>query len=362
MVRFAWLAVLAFGACASNPGAPAFRTSPPAPVTPVGAPRPAEAVWTEMRPLPWWTLAGTPELFILAFDEPARPVRPGRRVGPVRSRDVELDTDVLDAVRCAWMIVPMGEPRPCLRSTREDAMVRAHDPVTAARTDLRAAAGAVGAGGVTDIRCFAAARSVTASGRERRPARLWCEGRAVAAAGESGGPAVIGAAAPASEDPAAPVAHAPRTPPSRFVFAADGSVGALGRAPVVASTVSLRFSPLEVGLVVADLQRETLAPQPGGLVGLGVTALGRHAIGGSRVDALVGVSAMAVAVNGSTNPDFDGHYQGFVGLAYQSPWRLGGVAQPFVQLRAGVARGAEVAPTLQPVLELHLGLSTPERR
>lgn len=351
MARFARLAVLACGACASNPGVPAFRTAPPAPVTQVGAPRPAEAVWAEMRPLPWWTVAGTEERFILAFDETAPPARAGRRLGPVRSRDVVLDADQFEAVRCAWMIVPMGEPRPCASTTRAAAMVQAHDPVTAARTDLRAAAGAVGADGVTDIRCFAEARQVMASGRERRPSRLWCEGRAV-----------VGAAAPASEDPAAPVAHAPRTPPSRFVLAADGSVGALGRAPVVASTLSLRFSPIEVGLVVADLQRETLAPQPGGLVGLGVTALGRHAIAGSRVDALVGVSAMAVAINGSTNPDFDGHYQGFVGLAYQSTWRLGGVAQPFVQLRAGVARGAKVAPALQPLLELHLGLSTPERR
>jgi hypothetical protein len=100
----------------------------------------------------------------------------------------------------------------------------------------------------------------------------------------------------------------------------------------------------------------------GGLVGIGFTALARVAIKDSRADMLVGASALAAAQNGATNPDFDGLYHGFVGLAYQTDWRIQGVAQPFVQLRAGVAHGTAIASQTLPMIELHLGLSTPEKR
>ena len=59
--------------------------------------------------------------------------------------------------------------------------------------------------------------------------------------------------------------------------------------------------------------------------------------------------------------DFPAGY-GFAGIAYQSSWRIGGYAQPFVQLRAGAARTTGMDAKTLPMLELHLGLTTPERR
>jgi hypothetical protein len=150
--------------------------------------------------------------------------------------------------------------------------------------------------------------------------------------------------------------------PTRLVFYADGSAGVLGTKAVVASTLGIRYRPFEVGFCILDLQRESVAPQDRGLVGLGITGLVRLALGDSRADAIAGVSAVAAFRNGATNPDFDGLYHGFVGLAYQSPWRIAGTAQPYAQLRAGAAYGTAVAATLVPMVELHLGLSTPERR
>lgn len=87
------------------------------------------------------------------------------------------------------------------------------------------------------------------------------------------------------------------------------------------------------------------------------------AVGSSRFDLIAGGAALATAPNNSTNPDVDSIYQGFVGIAYQTPWQwlANAHAQPFIQLRVGAARGSALDGTA-PLVELHLGLSTPERR
>jgi hypothetical protein len=327
--------------CASNPGNPAFRTTRPLPLAIVGSPRASETVRIEMKPLPWWTLAGTSEHFIVKLDDDAESTTRGRSLGPVRTRDVVLGSDVFAAVACAWQIVPMGDSRPC-DTTREEAMAIAKDAIDEARAELRARAGDAGAGVVTDVRCFA---------ESRREAHLWCEGIALAAD-----------AAPNANDPAAPRRTGVSFTPTRFLLVADGSVGMLAERPIVGSTIGFRFRPFELGFYILDLGRKSVSPHQGGQVGLGLTLVGRFAIRRTRADAIAGVSAVAAFQNGATNPDVDGLYHGFVGLAYQSSWRLGGAAQPFAQLRAGVASGQAIGNRAVPMLELHIGMSSPERR
>lgn len=307
-----------------------------------------------MKALPWWTSAESNRMFVLGFDEPDGEPTPGARIGAVRSRDVALDDHIFSAVKCAWEIVPMGDPRACTSTTREQAMVIARDAITEARAELRARAADAGAGIVADVRCFA--EHVIVERDAAPPARLWCEGVAMTGSMTNEGPGAD------DVDPAAPIGHAPRVTPTRLVFYADASVGMLDIKPVVSSTFGIRYRPFEIGFYILDLQRESVVPQERGQVGLGLTALVRHALVGSRADAIAGVSTVAAFKNGATNPDFDGLYHGFVGLAYQSPWRIAGAAQPYAQLRAGAAYGTAIASKTLPMLELHVGLSTPERR
>jgi len=351
MSRLAVLA-LATAACAGNPGVSTFRSTTPVPLTPVAAPRAAQTVRIEMKALPWWTVAESSQYFVLGFDEPDTESTKGTSLGPVRSRDVALDENIFAAVKCAWQIVPMGDSRPCRVTTREQAMEIAHDAITEARAEVRARAADAGADVVGSVRCFA---EQARTGSVAAPSgHLWCEGTAIAAPMTAGGTN--------DRDPTAPIAYAPRTTPTRLVFYADASVGMLERKPVVSSTLGIRYRPFEFGFYILDLQRETIAPQDSGLVGLGLTALLRYGLKGSRADAILGASAVTAFKNNSTNPDFDGLYHGFVGLAYQSSWRIAGTAQPYAQLRAGAAYGTAIAARTVPMLELHVGLSTPERR
>ncbi len=415
------LVALALGATAAcgNAGLPAFENTRPKPLAPVGPARDSRTVRIEMKSLPWWTVAGTSEAFILGFDDTdASPRTGGTRLGAVRSRNIDLSSELYDAVRCAWQVVPMGDSRPCSRTSRTEAMAIARDAITEARAERRAHAGDAGAGAVVEVRCFAQRERVP---RDDAPgaAHLWCEGIAldpgerVAASGArvpdravttnrgrtdsapaDPTPAAATDASPADNapadlDPAAPIDHEPRVPETRLVLLADASIGMLGTRPIVGSTLALRYRPFEIGFYILDLQRESLAPREDGLVGIGITALGRIAIGRSRADAIIGISSVAAAVNNTTNPTFEGLYHGFAGIAYQTPWRIAGAAQPFVQLRAGAAAGgvvnaisgagssgtgtggtgtsggfgATIAGTrVVPMLELHVGLSSPERR
>ncbi len=346
------LVACGLSACAGNAGLPRYRTARPAPLPQIGTLPTTQKVHLRVRPLPWWTVAGTNEAFVLGFDAPPGPSPAGRRVGLVRSYDIALSEPLLIEIRCAWKIVPMGDPRPCPDMRRVDAMAVAAPAIHRAQTDLRAQARAAGVGAVGDVRCFAEAARRGAGGH------LWCEGAAIVPSADAPEPPV-----PLVEpDPAAPIDRDPRTVGTRLVLHVNGSVGMLGRKPIVGTSLGLRYRPFEVGFYMLDLQRESLAPMDGGLVGLGVTGLARFGLGHSRADAIAGLSALAVARNGATNPDFDGLYQAFAGIAYQSPWRIEGVAQPFVQLRAGVAHGATLAGPAAPMIELHLGLSSPERR
>ena len=94
-------------------------------------------------------------------------------------------------------------------------------------------------------------------------------------------------------DPGTPIEHEPRTPATRLVLHTDGSVGMLGGVPIVGATLGLRYRPFEVGLYILDLQRESITPMDGGLVGFGATALGRLALKRSRADVIAGLSASA---------------------------------------------------------------------
>jgi hypothetical protein len=352
MVRLASIVVAACVGCA-GPGAPRYHGTAPSALPASVSPRASSEVRLELAALPWWTGAGTPDRFILGFDDPRTTPTPGTRLGPVRSRDIVLAPPDLAAVRCAWMIVPMGDGRLCHDTTRAEAAQQVRGAIEQAHDDLRARTGAAGADVVGNVRCFAARD-------DARDARLWCEGVAIATTASRPDPHPSGAGE--LDVPTGAVV------PSRFVLAADGSIGMLGGRAIVGASIGLRYRVGELAFYMLDLDRGSVLPQDGGVVGLGLTALGRLALGRSRADAIAGVSAVAVAINGSTNPDFDGLYHTFVGVAYQSPWRIGGAAQPFAQLRAGVARGSAIArlatteSQVVPMLELHVGLSTPERR
>ena len=137
---------------------------------------------------------------------------------------------------------------------------------------------------------------------------------------------------------------------------ADFSTGLVGRTILGGSSFGLRYRPIELGVGYL-----TASSNNGPSMGLAAFVLGRYAIAGSRADGIAGVSAMLV---GNTSDDgeksMNGLYHGFVGIAYQTRWRWGGMAQPFAQLRVGAARGAIVDTT--PMVELRLGLSSPEKR
>lgn len=224
-----WLAVIILAGCGGNISVPASGTAMPPALAVVGDPQPPELVRIEREALPWWTLAGTARRFILGLDETAGRRSAGPRLGPIRSHDVALSPSLFSAVRCAWKIVPMGDPRPCVELRRTEAMAVSQTAIDSALADLRAQAGKAGVRVVGDVRCFA--EQFPQSG----DARLWCEGAALAAADEPGRP--VAAFAP---DAGAPIEHAPRSPATRFVLHADGSAGMLGDVPIVGATIGLR--------------------------------------------------------------------------------------------------------------------------
>jgi hypothetical protein len=349
------LAIAFAAACANNPGVPKYSgTKRPPPLKAVGAPLPASSVAVRMAVLPWWTLWDA-NSFVLSFDHnPAddRPIR-GRPIGAIRSRDIELHDDLFEAVRCAWS----GETKLCGDRSIKSAGEQAHDAIAEARAELRARTADAGADIVGNVRCFAERRK-TADPAEPGPSKLWCEGVAYSAVSAD----VVAEEIQLERDPAAPIDHAPRLAETRFTLVADAGVGMQGGKPIVSSTLGIRYRPIEVGFYILDLQRESVAPKDTGLVGLGLTVLGRKQLRKrSGADAILGGSAIAAFQNGATNPDIDGLYQGFVGLAYQSRLNIWH-GQPWVQLRAGGATGTAVKNRVQPLVELHLGLATPERR
>lgn len=320
--------LLVLGVLAACGGAPQFaHTTPPA-LPAAAVPAPAAHVRLELRSTPWWTAVGDDARFLLGM--PAAPVAtPGRTLGAIRSADVSLDDAGLAAAACAWSLA--GD-RPC-SGPRIDAMAAVHDPIERALDELRARAGAAGANLAGDVRCFAA----------RAPGHLWCEGVARVAAQDPGG---------LEDDPAAPTADPPLLAPTRLALVADGSVAMAGRVPVIGSSVGLRYHPLELTFDVLDLSHDGTTR---GLVGVGGTAMARIALR-RQLDAIAGGSAAAVAPNGSVNPTFTGRYAAFGGLSYQSSWRFRGIAQPWIELRAGAVRAAGAT---SPMIGVHLGLSTP---
>ena len=63
------LALACSTAACGNAGLPAFEHTRPKPLAPVGPARDSRTVRIAMKSLPWWTVAGTSEGFILGFDD-----------------------------------------------------------------------------------------------------------------------------------------------------------------------------------------------------------------------------------------------------------------------------------------------------
>jgi hypothetical protein len=316
-------------------GAPRHDRSLPTALPP--APTPVTDVRLEVSPLPWWTLAGAPDQFILGLPSPTATLS-ARDLGAIRSTDVELDDEMYEAMRCAWMIVPMGEGRPCGEKSREDAMAEVHRTIHRAFEDLRTRAGVAGANLAADVRCY-----VTSN-----PMRLWCEGRARVARADTLQTAFL-------PDPVEPRSSHPPFARTRLVVTADTSFEMQGKVPIGGSSFGFRYRPVEATFDVLDLSRDGTER---GLVGLGATVLARHYLGRTGGNMIAGGSAAAITPNNATNAQFSGRFAAFAGLGYQSAWRWMGAAQPWIQLRAGATR-YEGATT--PVVGLHVGLSTPDR-
>jgi hypothetical protein len=328
MRLLAILALAGFAGCAGNP---AYEHDRPAALAPVAAPAPSVGVKLEMQPLTVWTWIGEDERFLLWFVASPH-VTPGRDLGAIRSADVTLDDKQLAAVACAWRMVTMGDERPC-DEPRIDAMADAHDSITRAFDDLRAATAAAGGNVAGDVRCYAA----------QHPAHLWCEGVARVASQDPG----------PDFDPAAPTNRTPQLARTRFAITADASGTMFGSKLGVGTSIGFRLRPLEITGDVLDFSHDGTGRN---LVGLGGTALVRVAMSGA-IDAVVGGSADSVFENHSTNGVFEGWYSGFVGLAVQPSWRWYGVAQPWVQLRVGAVRAEQ---TTSVMVALHIGLTSPD--
>jgi hypothetical protein len=147
---------------------------------------------------------------------------------------------------------------------------------------------------------------------------------------------------------------------TRLAIVAGASAGVLGRSWFSGADLGLRYRPVELDFHVVDFHRTT-QPQR---VGVGGDLLGRMRLPHGSLDALVGASATAAAQNGAINPKFGGIFAGFAGLGAQARTKLFGVAQPYVSVRAGIERGdvaGDGTKRIAPMIELHFGLSSPER-
>lgn len=287
----------------------------------------------------WYDATGGTEAMLLGFPAPAGAPTPGRTLGAIRSDDVELSS--FESMRCAWAIVTIGDTRPCTGS-RYDAMAEVQPAIHRAFDELRLRAGQAGANVAADVRCFAYAQPAP---------HVWCEGSALVPDPKLPERVEV--------DPSEPTDVPPATAASRFAIASDGGVTMLGHVPAVSADLWLRYRPLAFAFDVLDLHDGTGR----GLVGVGALGFYRIALPREGFDAIVGGGAAGIAANGAVNPTFHGLFQAFAGVLYQTPWRLAGVAQPYIQLRVGVAHAG---PTVLdratvPIGGLVIGLSSTER-
>jgi hypothetical protein len=299
----------------------------------------ADEVRIEVRPTQWYDTSRVGDVFMLAFAAPNAPPTQGHAVGALRSDDVHVEST--DVMRCAWQVVPMGDLRPCVGITRVEAMAAVQPAIHQAFDELRTRAGQAGATVVGSVRCFSTLAS-------EQP-HLWCEGTALVPDPNRPEPVEVDPSQPTTAD--IPVAT------NRLGLAADGGVTMLGTTPLVTAALVLRYRPITIAWELGDVKDRR------NLVAVGASALWRIALPPAGLDAIVGGQASAVATNNATNPTFHGLYTGFTGVMYQSPWRISGVAQPYVQLRIGAAHGHDImaTPTV-PMFGLAIGLSSPEKR
>lgn len=332
---------------------PRFDLAGPPPLLSVAPTISADAVRIELNRNPWWTSAGTETDFILGLPAPDTDATRGRVLGDLRSHNIGLSVEDLADLRCAWQIVPVGQSRPC-QGPRDAAITAVTPLVDRALGQLRDQAGRAGVPVVRDVRCFAKRDPrclPTGSGQDCdwADARMWCEGHALAPASSA---VPFGDERPAALD---------EVPSSRLALVAAASAGGSGPAWFSGADLGLRFRPLELDFHVLDFHHTMHANR----VGFGGDLIGRLRLGGSSADVLAGMSATAAAQNGATNPKFDGLFGAFAGVGYQTrtKWFFD-VAQPYISLRGGVVRGdvdGDGAIRWSPMIELHVGLSTPER-
>jgi hypothetical protein len=350
-------------------GATTPRYDTTQPVTPKAAPPVAPGkVALHLRPLPWWTAIPAGDWFPLGLPTSERAPPRGAVVGDLRSIDVELDESSYQALRCAWLFAPGGK-RGCGGERRTAAIDATVPMVSDVLQSLRERAGEVGATGVRDVRCFADARG---------EGRLWCEGTAVRdAAADVTVTSAPGARRTPSDDGLIAVAPLPAPSPTEAFddATAGGALDVLrpgklsvhgaftasmrGGDPVLGQDIGLRYGALGTAIRVLKFGGDSQ------VMGVGLVAELQHRPSRSPVELLVGGSAMVAAPNGATNPAFEGLLGAHVGATKQLTYRIRGVAQPYISLRAGALRTSK-APTdggskVAPMVELHLGLSTPRR-
>jgi hypothetical protein len=221
--------------------------------------------------------------------------------------------------------------------------------MVAAIGELRQHAAAAGAGAVREIRCFA---------RRARPtedARIWCEGEAVALAGD--GPP----RAPAAPELEPQIEAGAEPASSIWSLGASATAGVYGSSFVVGTTLHLRRGPVELAFHMVSPPDQSAAV-------LGFELLGRTPIG-AGANLVFGAAGLLVpplgAGGAADNAGTEAAVMPVLGVGKLFDITFfGGYAKPFVDLRAGwllsggdgVANGHELDG---PSLELVLGLTTP---
>jgi hypothetical protein len=330
-------AVLAIGlaGCATSPQfegttAPKLVDSP--------APRAASEVRIEVRSTEWYDTDRSGDAFMLAFPASSDPATIGRSLGGVRSDDLPLDSS--DPMRCAWQVVPMGDPRPC-NVPRAQAMAEVQPVIHRAFDELRERAGRAGATVVANVACFTTFD----------PAHVWCEGTALVPDPTRPDRVEVDPSTPTAAD--LPIAKSP------LVLTADADAMLFGKTFSQVAAIGLRYRPVELAFDVGQLHNDL----PNQTVYFGLTAQ-LHIPLRSGFDLIAGGAAnVVVPNNNSVNPIFRGLFEAFTGVAYQAETRIAGKAQPYIQLRAGVAHShdREISSPTEPLVGLVVGLSSIDR-
>lgn len=316
--------------------APQYPSTLPPRLPSTGAQLAPEAVHVSFGRYTWQQMAGNLGDFPVGVSAPGGnpPLGTTSLMGMVRSATHPVDPALMSTLFCTW------GPGDCDSNSEAE---RAHALMTAAVGELREHAAAAGADAVRQVRCFA-------RGRDDR-GRLWCEGEAVALAGD--GPPLRPASGEieAGAEPASSI----------WSLGASASAGVYGSSFVLGTTLHLRRGPLELAF-------HMVAPPDHGAAVLGFELLGRTRVGlGANV--AYGAAGMLLSPldRGGTadNAGTEAAVMPVLGVGKLFDLTFfGGYAKPFLDLRGGwllssgdgVANGHELDGLS---VELVIGLTTP---